>query len=110
YPDKDIWFTECSGTVGSDFAGDLAWNTENLLIGATRNWARGITLWNIALDQDSGPTNGGCMGCRGIVTIDTRTSPATITRNVEYYALGQLSRFVADGAHRIVPHSLTNAG
>jgi glucosylceramidase len=96
YPDKDIWFTECSGTVGSDFAGDLVWNTENLLIGATRNWARGITLWNIALDQDSGPTNGGCMGCRGVVTIDTRTAPATITRNVEYYALGQLSRFAPE--------------
>jgi glucosylceramidase len=110
YPDKDIWFTECSGTVGSDFAGDLVWNTENLLIGATRNWARGITLWNIALDQDSGPTNGGCMGCRGVVTIDTRTAPATITRNVEYYALGQLSRFAAGGARRIDSNSFASGG
>ena len=70
------------------------------MIGATRNWARGVTLWNIALDQDSGPTNGGCMGCRGVVTIDTRTAPATIMRNVEYYALGQLSRFASGGARR----------
>lgn len=110
YPDKDIWFTECSGTVGSDFANDLVWNAANLLIGATRNWARGITLWNLALDQDSGPTNGGCMGCRGVVTIDTRTSPATITRNVEYYALGQLSRFVVDGARRVQSNSFVNGG
>lgn len=101
YPDKDIWFTECSGTVGSDFAGDLVWNAENLLIGATRNWARSVSLWNLALDQDSGPTNGGCMSCRGVVTIDTRTNPATITRNVEYYALGQLARFAKVGAQRI---------
>lgn len=101
YPNKDIWFTECSGTVGSTFAGDLVWNSQNLLIGATRNWARSISLWNLALDQNSGPQNGGCTNCRGVVTIDNSTAPATITYNVEYYSLGQLSKFVAPGAHRI---------
>ena len=97
YPDKDIWL-QCSGTIGSGFAGDLVWNTENLLIGATRNWARSVSLWNLALDENSGPTNGGCMGCRGVVTVDTRTVPATITRNVEYYSLGQLAKFALPGA------------
>lgn len=101
YPSKGIWFTECSGTVGSSFAGDLAWDSENLLIGATRNWARSISLWNLALEQNSGPTNGGCLNCRGVVTIDTRTSPPTITNNVEYYVLGHLAKFVVPGAHRI---------
>lgn len=101
YPGKAIWFTECSGTVGSNFAGDLVWNSENLLIGATRNWARSISLWNLALDQNSGPTNGGCLNCQGVVTVDTRTSPATITYNVEYYVLGHLAKFVVPGAHRI---------
>lgn len=101
YPDKDIWFTECSGTVGSSFSGDLAWNARNLLIGATRNWARSVILWNIALDQKSGPINGGCEHCRGVVTIDTSTSPPTITRNVEYYVLAHLGKFVLPGAVRI---------
>jgi glucosylceramidase len=101
YPAKDIWFTECSGTVGSSFAGDLAWNAENLLIGATRDWARGVTLWNIALDQNSGPQNGGCTACRGVVTVDDSVSPAVITRNVEYYVLGHLGKFVQPGAYRI---------
>ena len=55
FPAKDIWFTECSGTVGSTFAGDLVWQAEHLLIGATRNWARSVSLWNLALDQNSGP-------------------------------------------------------
>ena len=110
HPDKDIWFTECSGTVGSNFAGDLVWNTENLLIGATRNWARGVSLWNLALDQNSGPTNGGCTTCRGVVTIDTSTTPATITRNVEYYALGQLARFAVPGAQRIDSNSFGSGG
>lgn len=101
YPGKDIWFTECTGSVGSSFAGDLVWNAENLLIGATRNWARGVTLWNIALDQNSGPQNGGCGNCRGVVTVDHSVSPAVITRNVEYYALGHLGKFVQPGAYRI---------
>ncbi len=101
YPGKDLWFTECSGTVGSNFAGDLVWNSEHLMIGATRNWARSVSLWNLALDQNSGPTNGGCPHCRGIVTIDTSASPATITRNIEYYVLGHLGKFVVPGARRI---------
>jgi glucosylceramidase len=105
YPNKDIWFTECTGTVGSNFAGDLVWNSEHLLIGATRNWARSILLWNLALDQNSGPTNGGCPFCRGVVTIDDSTSPSTITNNVEYYVLGHLGKFVLPGAHRIASNT-----
>ncbi|HLY18664.1 MAG TPA: glycoside hydrolase family 30 beta sandwich domain-containing protein [Bryobacteraceae bacterium] len=101
YPAKDIWFTECTGSVGSNFAGDLAWNADHLLIGATRNWARGVTLWNLALDQNSGPQNGGCANCRGIVTVDSSVSPPVITRNVEYYVLGHLGKFVQPGAYRI---------
>ncbi|MGA2134841.1 MAG: glycoside hydrolase family 30 beta sandwich domain-containing protein [Bryobacteraceae bacterium] len=101
YPAKDIWFTECTGSVGSSFAGDLSWNAENLLIGATRNWARGITLWNVALDQNSGPQNGGCTSCRGVVTVDWSATPPAITRNVEYYVLGHLGKFVQPGAYRI---------
>lgn len=101
FPAKDIWFTECSGTVGSSFAGDLVWNAEHLLIGATRNWARSVSLWNLALDQNSGPKNGTCSNCRGVVTIDDGVSPANITFNVEYYILGHLGKFVIPGAHRI---------
>lgn len=101
YPAKDIWFTECSGTGGSSFAGDLVWNAHHLLIGATRNWARSVSLWNLALDQNSGPTNGGCTNCRGVVTIDRSVTPAKITFNVEYYVLGHLAKFVTPGAKRI---------
>lgn len=110
YPTKDIWFTECSGVVGSSFAGDLVWNAQHLLIGATRNWARAVSLWNIALDQNSGPTNGGCLSCRGVVTVDDSTSPATVTFNVEYYVLGHLGKFVVPGAHRIGSNTFSPGG
>lgn len=101
FPSKDIWFTECSGITSSTFSGDLVWNAEHLLIGATRNWARSVSLWNLALDQTSGPKNGTCSNCRGVVTIDDSVSPANITFNVEYYILGHLGKFVVPGAHRI---------
>jgi len=101
FPAKDIWFTECSGITSTTFPGDLVWNAEHLLIGATRNWARSVSLWNLALDQNSGPKNGTCSNCRGVVTIDDSVSPARVTFNVEYYILGHLGKFVAPGAHRI---------
>ena len=105
YPAKDIWFTECSGITSTTFANDLVWNAEHLTIGATRNWARSVSLWNLALDQNSGPKNGTCMNCRGVATIDDHVSPATVTFNVEYYVLGHVSKFVVPGAHRIDSNS-----
>jgi glucosylceramidase len=98
---KDIWFTECSGITSTKFASDLLWNAQHLLIAATRNWARSVSLWNLALDQNSGPKNGTCSNCRGVVTIDDSVSPAQITFNVEYYILGHLGKFVVPGARRI---------
>ena len=53
----------------------------NLVIGATRHWARGVLLWNLALDENFGPHLGGCGNCRGVVTIDSRTG--AVTRNPE---------------------------
>jgi glucosylceramidase len=107
YPGKGTWFTECTGSVGSVFAGDLAWNMENLIIGATRNWARSVSEWNLVLDQNSGPQNGGCTNCRGFVTLNDSVSPATFTYNVEYYAYGHAAKFVQPGAYRVQSNSAT---
>jgi glucosylceramidase len=100
YPDKPVYFTECSGGEWAPkFDETLAWMVRNLIIGTTRNWARGALLWNLALDPAHGPHLGGCGDCRGVVTIDPATS--SVTRNVEYYALAHASRFVLPGARRI---------
>jgi glucosylceramidase len=55
-------------------------------------------MWNIALDDNDGPTNGGCMNCRGVVTIH---EDGSYTRNEEYYFIGHFSKFVEPGAKRI---------
>ncbi len=103
-PDKDVWFTECSGGGWtSGFSDNLMYFTRTLVIGATRNWARGVLLWNLALDNDGGPHKGGCGDCRGVVTIDRDTG--NVTRNEEYYALAHASRFVRPGAYRVASTS-----
>lgn len=100
HPDKDAWQTECSGGDWSpNWSDTLGWMTEKLIIGATNNWARGSLTWNLALDPANGPHDGGCTGCRGVVTINPATG--AITRNVEYYVLGHASRFILPGAYRV---------
>lgn len=100
YPDKHVFFTECSGGGWRPgWQAGFGDAIKNLMIGSTRNWARGVLLWNLALDPTGGPHKGGCNNCRGVVTIDPKTGK--VTRELEYYALGHLSRFVRPGAVRI---------
>lgn len=99
FPAKDAYFTECSGGEWSPKFGDnLKFVVGKLIIGSTRNWSRGVLLWNLALDENHGPHLGGCGDCRGVVTVSTN---GAITRNVEYYALAHASRFVFPGARRV---------
>lgn len=100
WPDKDVFFTECSGgDWAPDFSDSFVWTMKSLIIGSTEHWARGVLMWNLALDENDGPHAGGCGDCRGIVTIDSRTGE--VERNQEYYTFGHASRFVRPGARRI---------
>ena len=100
FPQKDVYLTECSGgDWASSVNGELIWFTRNLLVLGTKQWARGVIYWNLALDEAHGPHFGGCDLCKGVVTIDSRTG--AVTRNDEYYALAHFSRFVPPGAVRV---------
>ena len=109
--DKDIYFTECSGSQSSDpantFSDTLKWHSRNLIIGSPRNWAKTVINWNVALDPSGGPHVGGCDNCTPIVTVGPGD---TVTRNAEYYTLGHLSRFVKPGAVRIASTSFGTTG
>jgi glucosylceramidase len=111
FPDKAIYFTECSGSQSSDpantFSDTLKWHARNLIIGTTRNWAETVISWNLALDPSGGPHVGGCDTCTGIVTVGPGD---TVTNNAEYYTLGHLARFVAPGAVRIASTSFGTTG
>lgn len=99
-PNKGLYFTEISGGAwATDFSDNLQWQMANIFIGTTKNWSKTALLWNLALDENFGPTNNGCSNCRGVVTINSTSG--TVTKNVEYYAIGHFSKFVRPGAHRV---------
>ena len=100
FPDRSAYLTECSGGDWEPVrSGGMPLLARDLVVGGTRHWASGVLLWNLALDERSGPHSGGCGNCRGVVTIDRRTR--RITRNDEYYVLAHASRFVRAGASRV---------
>ncbi|MDG6104698.1 discoidin domain-containing protein [Dactylosporangium aurantiacum] len=113
FPAKGIWFTECSGSHGpSDppaqfFRDTLKWHARTIAIGTTRNWAKSVVNWNIALDATGGPHLGGCDTCTGLITVQP---DGTFTTNAEYYTIGHLSRFVKPGAVRIASTSFGTTG
>lgn len=109
YPNEDAHLTECSGGEWQGTQQQAFDATMALLVNSPRNWARDVVLWNMALDQANGPTNGGCLTCRGVVTIAQANGGTTITKNVDYYALGHLSKFVRPGAVRIGSTALADA-
>jgi glucosylceramidase len=113
FPDKQVWFTECSGSHGPTdppaqvFSDTLKWHARNLVLGVTRNWGQTMVNWNLALDPSGGPHNHGCDTCTGVVTVGPGQ---TVTRNAEYYTLGHLARFVRPGAVRIASTSFGTTG
>ena len=113
FPDKGIWFTECSGSHGASdppaqfFSDTLKWHSRNLVLGVTRNWGKTVVNWNLALDPSGGPHRGGCDTCTGVVTVGPGQ---TVTENAEYHTLGHLARFVKPGARRIASTSFGTTG
>ena len=99
YPNKNLYFTEQYTPSTGNFAGDLQWHIQNLIIGATRNWSKNIIEWNLASDSGLGPhTIGGCSTCLGALTI----SGGSVTkRNVSYYIIAHASKYVHPGAIRV---------
>jgi glucosylceramidase len=64
-----------------------------------RNWGKSYVKWSLALNQNRGPHTGGCGTCNPLVTVDE--SSGAVTYDIEYYTLGQYSKFVLPGAVRV---------
>lgn len=96
HPDKEIYFTECTGTIGSDPWGDLKWWMDNLFIGSVSYGARTALMWNLAAHSDGGPLlpnttscgGGVTPGCRPIVNING----GSYSFNQEFNAIAQAQR------------------
>ncbi|KAL1725970.1 glycoside hydrolase family 30 protein [Schizophyllum commune] len=111
HPNKEIYFTECAGLVGSDWWSDIKWYTDNMCVeylffrqlatkldpsfigGVNHNAATGL-MWNIALDGNGNPklpsTNScGGPGCRAIAQVN---SDGSWSVNQEFYAMAHVSK------------------
>lgn len=103
HPDKNLYFTEQWVGAPGDFEKEMEWHTENLIIGATRNWCKTVLEWNLASDENQEPhtDRGGCDRCLGAVTI----TGDKVIRNPAYYIIAQASKFVPAGSQRIASSS-----
>ena len=107
HPDKALYFTE---QMVVDHKNDehfnIAESISRLMIGAPRNWSRNVLLWNLAADPNFGPhtNDGGCPVCQGAITLDGDQ----VTRNLAFYTVAQVSKFVRAGSVRIGSETADN--
>jgi glucosylceramidase len=99
FPEKGVWFTEASGGQWVPPFREAFLGQMSSLIQSVRNWSKSVVWWNIALDENNGPSTLTNSTCRGLVKIDQRTSE--VTYNLDYYTMGHISKFVKPGAVRI---------
>lgn len=95
FPLKNAYWTEGGPDIRSpDYQTDWAkWG--NTLNGIVNNWARSITAWNVALDEEGKP-NVGPFSCGGLVTIENATHK--VTRSGQYWAFAHYSKHVRRAA------------
>ncbi|KAJ7588657.1 glucan endo-1,6-beta-glucosidase [Mycena floridula] len=114
FSSKAIYFTECSGTIGSDFWSDIKWYMDNMRVESplfclyqvpdaipdsseASNISRNLyaLMFNFAADGSGNPKLPGTSsckdGCRGIVTVN---SDGSYNWNQEFYAMAQASKAI----------------
>ena len=111
-PEKGIWFTEASigewnydlaGKVGGRFNPFVLEEFSSVFLGTMSRGGKGVTYWNLMLDEKKGPYSphaGSCKTCYGGVTISS-LDYESITKNAHWYHVAHASAVVKPGAKRI---------
>ncbi len=113
YPDKEIYFTEASiGEWNYNFADCLINDFRDIFLGTLSRWCKGVTLWNLMLDDKGGPNRpGGCTTCFGAVAVASSDySLKGIRRNSHYYNVAHCSKVLQSGAVRLGTEGFTAPG
>jgi len=97
FPQVQLYWTEGGPDyTAPDYASDWAqWGRTYTQV--LRNWCRGVTGWNLALDEKGRP-NIGPFTCGGLVTVDSGTKE--ISRSGQYWAFAHFSRNIQRRANR----------
>ena len=104
YPDKEIFFTEASiGTWNYDFNKCLLTDFSSIFIGTLKRYGRGVTLWNLILDDEGAPNRpGGCRTCFGAIEISSESySYDSLDRKSHYYNIAHCSKVIKADAWRV---------
>ena len=105
FPSMNMYETEHSG---GNWIGNQQNEDMNNIIDYTRNWDRSVVKWSLAVNETQGPNNGGCNTCTGLITVHQNDSQrGQVDYNIEYYDMGQLTKFVKPGATRIASNDGT---
>ena len=112
-PDKDIYFTEASiGTWNYNFSSCLINDFRDIFMGTLSRGGKGVTLWNMVLDENKGPyspKDGSCKTCYGAVTL--MTSTRTIgQRMTHYYNIAHASKVIRQDAVRVGTTGYSKSG
>ncbi|WP_238650294.1 glycoside hydrolase family 30 protein [Paenibacillus piscarius] len=101
YPEHEVHFTEGSGGEWIPPFEQAFSNVMRTGIEILRNHSRSFVLWNLALDEQNGPTVPGFgeSTCRGVVTVNQQTRELTYT--LDYYALAHFSKVIRPRAVRL---------
>ncbi|WP_366295914.1 glycoside hydrolase family 30 beta sandwich domain-containing protein [Paenibacillus sp. AN1007] len=91
---KEVHFTEGSGGEWIPPFEQAFSNVMRTGIQILRNYSKSLVLWNMALDEQNGPTVPGFgeSTCRGIVQINQQTGELAYT--LDYYALAHFSTVI----------------
>jgi glucosylceramidase len=110
FPEKSMYFTEGGPLRDPDSAGlpgahtTMGWtHWAEWANSVFRNWARSLTVWNLALDENGTPYIGHpdpdephYGPATGIITVDSATHK--VTRNPRFWAIAHYSKHVRRGA------------
>jgi glucosylceramidase len=96
FPQKSAYWTEGGPDIKQpDYQTDFT-KWADTFNGILNNWARSITSWNLALDEQGKP-NVGPFSCGGVITVDSGTHQ--IMRSGQYWAFAHYSKHIKRGAH-----------
>lgn len=112
-PEKEIYFTEASiGSWNYNFATCLINDFSSIFMQTLAVGCKGVTLWNMVLDNNNGPyspQNGSCKTCYGVVTMSSATG-TIIDKTSHYYNIAHASKVIKGGSVRIATTGRSGSG
>ena len=103
FPGKHAYYTEGGPDLAAPDYLDEWSKWGEIFNGVLNNWARSITSWNLALDENGKP-NIGPFHCGGVVTVENGSH--NVLRSGQYWALAHYSKHVQRGARVVATSSM----